>query len=123
MLVVEDDPAVRDVLVETLVGEMGIEVVGARSGAEALEQIGRRRPALVLLDLGMPDMDGLTVMARLSADPATRGLRVLATTALGRAADERRRALEAGCLGILEKPFEIEDLIAMVRALLPGEAD
>jgi DNA-binding response OmpR family regulator len=121
VLVVEDDAAVREVLVETLVGEMGLTAVAARDGHEGVRLALERAPALVMLDLGMPGLDGLAVIGRLRSDAATSALRVLAMTALGHGAEERQMALDAGALGILEKPFDLDDLIATVGALLREE--
>jgi len=120
VLVVEDDAAVREVLIETLVDEVGVTAIAARDGLEALAMVAARAPALVLVDLGLPGLDGLGVIERLCGGAATAALPVLAMTALGRAAVERQQALEAGCVGILEKPFNLDDLIATVRALLRG---
>jgi CheY-like chemotaxis protein len=122
VLVVEDDVAVREVLVETLVGEMRVVAAAAQDGYEALAMAAAMSPAVALVDLGLPGLDGLSVIERLCDGAATRSLPVLAMTALGRAASERQAALDAGCAGILEKPFDLEDLIGMVGALLRGEA-
>jgi two-component system, chemotaxis family, chemotaxis protein CheY len=114
ILVVDDDPTILATVSETLDLE-GYPVLTAANGAEALEAFERESPALVLLDMRMPVLDGWGFV-RLARE---RGLdpRVIVMTA---AADARRWASEIGAQGVLAKPFDLEDLLVAVRRLGPG---
>jgi CheY-like chemotaxis protein len=117
VLVVEDDPAVQ-----MLHREVIEEIVGARvrivgRGDEALAAARRERPDLVILDMRLPGTDGLEICRQLKADPATADAPVLAVTVRCTAA-EVRQAIEAGCVGCLGKPFDLEALTETVRGLL-----
>ncbi len=114
VLVVEDDPGVREALERVLAYE-GYRVVVARDGAEALERVGDDHPALVLLDLMMPFVDGLEFCRRLRARGDDTPILVL--TALGGVSD-RVAGLDAGADDYMAKPFALEELLARVRALL-----
>jgi len=113
ILVVDDDPGILDAVAELLRLE-GYEVVTAANGMAALEAIDRARPALVLLDMRMPVLDGWGV-ARMLAE---RGVRVpiLVMTA---ARDGASWASEIGADGFLSKPFGIGDLLEAVRRVEP----
>jgi len=112
ILVVEDNPDNR-VLLHAILDE-DYEVRDAENGREGLELIGRWHPDLVLLDVSLPEMDGLEVARRAKADPATRHIPLIAVTAHAMAGD-RNRSKEAGCDDHLSKPFRVEDLLAVVR--------
>lgn len=116
ILVVDDDEAIRDYLAVTL--ELaGLEIVFARDGVEALDLARRRRADLVLLDVMMPGMGGLTALARLQADPRTRHLPVVLLSARSEHEDAIA-GLEAGADDYLTKPVEPDELLARVRAAL-----
>lgn len=116
ILVVDDDEAIRDYLAVTL--ELaGLEIVLARDGVQALDLARRRRANLVLLDVMMPGMDGLTTLARLQADPRTRHLPVVLLSARSEREDAIA-GLEAGADDYLTKPVEPDELLARVRAAL-----
>jgi CheY-like chemotaxis protein len=112
ILVVEDNPDNR-VLLHAILDDH-YEVRDADNGREGLELIGRWRPDLVLLDVSLPEMDGLEVARRAKADPTTRHIPLIAVTAHAMAGD-RNRCEEAGCDDHLSKPFRVEDLLATVR--------
>ena len=114
VLVVEDDPAVRASLERSLEFE-GYSVVSAADGEAGLAAVATHRPDLVLLDLGLPKVDGLEVCRRLRA--AGDGVPVLMLTARESTGD-RVRGLDAGADDYLPKPFALEELLARVRALL-----
>lgn len=114
VLVVEDDPAVRASLERSLEFE-GYAVVSAVDGEAGLAAVATHRPDLVLLDLGLPKVDGLEVCRRLRA--AGDGVPVLMLTARESTGD-RVRGLDAGADDYLPKPFALEELFARVRALL-----
>jgi CheY-like chemotaxis protein len=96
-----------------------VELLEAGTGTEAVAIARARRPPLVLLDVGLPEMDGWEVCQELKADPATRGARIVMLTARATAAD-RERAAEAGADGYLTKPFSPAELLAAVTTWLPA---
>ncbi|MFF4234285.1 response regulator transcription factor [Actinomadura geliboluensis] len=114
ILVVDDEPAVRESLSSSLEFE-GYRVAGAADGVTALDQVQRDTPDLVVLDVLMPRMDGLTTCRRLRALGAT--MPVLMLTARDMVGD-RVTGLDAGADDYLAKPFELDELLARVRALL-----
>ena len=116
ILAVDDDADVLTSVVEVL-EEAGYTVKGASSGQAALELIARQLPDLVVLDIVMPEMDGLEVCRRIRADPFTSKLPVIFLTARGRATDVVQ-GLDTGGDDYLTKPFEVIELPARVRALL-----
>lgn len=123
ILAVDDDAQVLRSITRIL-QDAGYTVQTASSGAEALELIGRQRPDLVILDIIMPEMDGLEVCRRLRADPFTAKLPIIFLTAKGRPSDVAR-GLDSGSDDYLTKPFEVVELPARIRALLrraPGGA-
>jgi DNA-binding response OmpR family regulator len=95
----------------------GFTVTTASSGLEALELIRHQRPDLVVLDIIMPDMDGLEVCRRLRADPFLARLPIIFLTARGRPTDIVE-GLDIGADEFLVKPFEVVELPARIRALL-----
>ncbi len=116
VLVVDDDSACRHVLGEAL-RRAGIEYLAVASGAEALAEIERSQPSLVLLDLVMPQPDGYEMLRTLRARPETSDLPVLVLTALD-GEDEIAKAFEVGADDVLRKPFRPAELIARVRGQL-----
>jgi len=114
VLVVDDN---RDAAVSLglVLRRAGAEVEVVHDGVTALDRIERFRPAVVLLDIGMPGMNGYEVARRIRARPALREVRLVALTGWGQAED-RRRSFDAGFDHHLIKPAGIDEL----RALLPG---
>ncbi|AZM54064.1 DNA-binding response regulator [Streptomyces sp. WAC 01529] len=114
ILIVDDEPAVREALRRSLAFEgYGTEV--AVDGADALEKAAAYRPDLVVLDIQMPRMDGLTAARRLRATGSTTPILML--TARDTVGD-RVTGLDAGADDYLVKPFELDELFARIRALL-----
>jgi len=114
VLVVEDDPAVRASLERSLEFE-GYDVVTAADGASGLTAVGRHHPDAVLLDLGLPRLDGLEVCRRLRADGDATPILMLTARDSTR---DRVTGLDAGADDYLPKPFALEELLARLRALL-----
>ncbi|MDI2125226.1 response regulator transcription factor [Yinghuangia seranimata] len=126
VLVVDDEPAVREALESSLRYE-GYTVLLAPDGLAALEAVERDTPDLVILDVLMPRMDGLTAARRLRGRGET--VPILMLTARD-AVGDRVTGLDAGADDYLVKPFELDELFARVRALLrrssmagPGAGD
>jgi two-component system, sensor histidine kinase and response regulator len=115
LLVVDDMPA-NIKLLEAVLRPRGYRVVSACSGAEALEQVARSCPDLILLDVVMPGMDGYEVCRRLRADLATAHLPVVMLTASGE--QEKLLAIDAGADDFIMKPINQAELIARIRSLL-----
>jgi two-component system response regulator MprA len=113
VLVVEDDTEIADVLRRTLRQE-GHEVRSAADGVEALEVAEEFIPDLVVLDLGLPKLDGVEVLRRLRAESDVPILILTARTET----DDRVEGLDSGADDYLVKPFERQELLARMRALL-----
>jgi CheY-like chemotaxis protein len=116
-ILVVDDTADNRELLTTILQTAGFTVIEAVNGAEALEAA-LRNPALVFLDLLMPELDGFEVCRRLRANPATRHIPICAMSAVYSGASERRDAFAAGADGFLSWPSDPEQVVAMVRTLL-----
>ncbi len=116
VLVVDDDSDIVR-FVEMNLRFEGFDVVVAGDGPQALAEIGQRRPDLVLLDVMMPELDGVEVTRRIRADPLTAGLPVIMLTAKGLGAD-RVAGLTAGADDYIIKPFDTLELVARVRSTL-----
>jgi two-component system, OmpR family, KDP operon response regulator KdpE len=113
ILIVDDEPAIRRFLRTSLTAQ-DYTIIEAASGGEALAEIDRAKPDLVILDLGLPDMDGLDVIRRI------RGKNDLPIIILSVRDDERGKveALDLGADDYVTKPFGMEELIARLRAAL-----
>ena len=119
VLVTDDHAMVRRGLVELLSAAEGIEVVGqAANGREALEQVAVLHPDVVLMDLQMPEMDGVTATRGVVAES---GAQVLVLTSFSDT-DRIVDALDAGAVGYMLKDAEPEDLIEAVRAVARGDS-
>lgn len=115
ILLVEDDVAIRETVSECLSSE-GYRVAAAEHGADALARLtGGERPALVLLDLVMPVMNGAELVARVRAEPSLAGLPVVLMTAAISVPTEALPQVDA----TLVKPFDLDDLLAAVARLAP----
>jgi two-component system cell cycle response regulator DivK len=116
VLVVDDNPLSCRLLRHILELD-GRATVSAGSIAEAERAIAAQTPALIVLDLRLPDGDGLDLARRLKHDPRSSGLPILASSA-GIASGERERALQAGCEAYVGKPIEISRFVRTVSSLL-----
>ena len=116
ILVVEDNTLnlelVRDLLITA-----GMRVMEARTGQEGLAAASELKPALILLDIRLPGLDGYAVLERLKANPATASIPVVALTAQAMVGD-REQALAAGFTDYIPKPIDTRTLAERVRALL-----
>ena len=116
VLVVDDDPEIVTFLA-TLLELEGIESTVATSAAAAMEKLDHAVPNLVLLDIAMPDRDGLELCRALKKDPRTRNVPVFVVSARP-GKDVVERALAAGAEEFIRKPFENQELIARIRGRL-----
>jgi CheY-like chemotaxis protein len=116
ILVVEDNPA-NQMLIEAVLTGAGYITAVVGSAPEALESIGDRRPDLILMDIQLPGMDGLSLTRRLKADPGTASIPVVALTAHALASDQQL-SLDAGCVGYITKPFDTRLLPDQVAGFL-----
>lgn len=116
LLVVDDDPFIRKLVTTTLSDVAQFELVEAADGAEALETAARERPAIVLLDVDMPRLDGIEACRALRTDPRTREATIVILTA---AHDDgvAARAAAAGADVFLTKPFSPLELLRLVDRL------
>jgi two-component system chemotaxis response regulator CheY len=112
VLVVDDDPDILDAICDILDGE-GYRVARARHGLEALAAVDREPPAIILLDLMMPVMDGLAFAHALRAREQDGGVPIVVISADG----NPQKAAAVGAKGFLAKPFDIDALLAQVAAI------
>ena len=115
VLVVEDNDMNMQ-LVEYLLEEGGYAIVKASSGEEALDMARSNEPApdLVLMDIHLPGMDGLSVVRAMKADSRTGAIPILALTAHAMRGD-RDRFLEAGCDGYISKPIDVKTFLTSIE--------
>ncbi len=114
ILIIDDEPTIIEVVAEVLADE-GYETLTATGGRDALHLLAAQRPDLMLLDLYMPDMSGLDLLALLQSDAALASIPVVMMTAGVLSALELEHA---GPTQIISKPFNVDDLVATVRRLV-----
>lgn len=119
ILVVDDEPQVVWVL-EFSLQALGYTTYSAHDGMEALDQIRRHRPELMVLDVMMPRMDGWSVLEKLSDVPAVDRPQIVVVTALASAGD-RARAELLGASAFVPKPFDMDHLVSVLRGLGSGD--
>ena len=115
ILVVDDNAEYRELLAWIL-ERYGFETISAKSGREAVELAIKCRPAMVLMDLNMPGMNGYEATRAIHADRHTRGIPVVAVSA--DCGDSKRRAFKAGFIAVLEKPWKPEALEILTNVLI-----
>lgn len=116
-ILVVDDVPVNVQLLTTYLTSVGYEVVTARDGQEALDQVAATLPDLILLDVMMPKLNGFEVCERLKSDPVTRIIPVIMVTALNEIED-KIKATESGADDFVSKPFNKLELLTRVKSLL-----
>ncbi len=95
----------------------GYEVIRATNGKQALNMAASKLPDLILLDLSLPDMDGLEVARQIRQNPKTHSIPILATT--GKVSfEDRERCLQNGCDDYISKPYTPKELVARIEKLL-----
>lgn len=118
VLLIEDDPETSTIYSEYLISH-GYDVLVTADAVEGIGLAGREHPALIMMDLSLPGMDGPAAIRRLKADAATAGIPILAMTASSLEMD-RRRAYDAGCDAFVAKPCRPPKLLEQVKLLLSG---
>lgn len=121
VLLAEDHPGTIEVMQQEL-EVLGFEVIVARNGLEAVEKATAESPDLIVMDMLMPKMDGFQAAASIRQSPKTKGIPILAATALARPGD-REKCLESGCDGYTAKPFTHRQLGAASERILEPRAD
>src|SRR5262245_23108764 len=116
-ILVVDDVTKNLQVVGTMLRNAGFEIMPTTSGAQALERVRAQLPDLILLDLMMPEMDGLEVCRRLKADPATGPIPVIFLTASNEM-EHLVQGFEVGAVDYVTKPFNPPELLARVRTNL-----
>ena len=121
-ILVVDDTDLNLKMVSAILGKDGYEIVTARNGFEALEVIKTSPPALAILDVMMPDMDGYTLCGHLRKIPSTAKIPIIILTALS-GVEDKIKAFDSGADDFLAKPFEPQELRARIKVLLRRAAD
>ena len=121
ILVADDDDDIL-LLVTTRLRRDGFNVVSASDGEQALALAREHKPTLAVLDIGMPGLDGLEVLAEIRTDESLRGTLVLLLTAKAQESDVRR-GYDSGADAYVKKPFSPAELSTRVRALLDQAAE
>ncbi len=118
MILIVDDNDTNRRLCRAILEQIGYQTREADNGIEGLQSVRMELPELILLDLQMPVMDGVETLKRLKADPATRGIPVVALTSYAMKGD-RERFLAEGFSGYISKPLDIDIFLEVVRRLAP----
>jgi CheY-like chemotaxis protein len=116
VLLVDDDEMSRDMLSRRLI-RRGFEVIFAVDGKQGVEAARREKPDIILMDMGLPVMDGWEATRCIKSDDATRGVSVIGLSARTMSGD-RDKAIEAGCDDYDIKPIEFDRLIGKIERLL-----
>ncbi|MBA3745979.1 MAG: response regulator [Solirubrobacterales bacterium] len=116
VLIVDDDPFIRKLIMTTLEGVSAFELHEARDGEEAVQAAHRESPKLVFLDIDMPRLDGIEACRQMRADPAMTSAKIVMLTATAEES-ARERANEAGADYFLTKPFSPLELLRLVTEL------
>ena len=116
ILYIEDNPQNMR-LVRKMLKIGGYEMLEAANGLDGLDMVANEHPRLVLIDINLPDIDGIEVTKRLKADPELRNIPVVALTANAMFGD-KERFLDAGCDGYIAKPVSKNELLTTVAEFL-----
>ena len=119
ILIVDDNPTNLKLASEVLEME-GYQVLGAQDAAHAQGLLAQRVPALILMDIALPGMDGLTLTRKLKADARYRHVPIVALSAFAMKGDDRK-ALDAGCAGYITKPIDTRRFAGQVAGFLREE--
>lgn len=117
LVLVVDDNEDNLLLLAFVLEQLGCELLTAADGQTALDLAKSFKPNLILLDMMLPDLDGMEVCSRLRQNPITTNIPVIAVTAMARAED-RERILEAGCNEYVSKPYAVDELEVLLSRYL-----
>lgn len=117
---VEDDKSIRDLVIYTLTA-VGYEAEGFATGEEMFKELEKTSPQLIMLDIMLPDEDGLAILKKLKSDPMTEDIPVIMATAKGTEYD-KVVGLDLGADDYLAKPFGMMEMISRVKAVLRRSA-
>lgn len=121
ILTIEDSPIMRQLLRRLLSGE-GYECLTASDGLSGLKSCTRDKPDLILLDVNLPDGNGIDFCRQLKSDPAARHIPVLLLTGEARGVENRIDGFEAGAEDYVTKPFNAKELLSRVKRILQASA-
>jgi two-component system cell cycle response regulator DivK len=116
ILIVEDNERNRR-LVRDVLQFRGYQTIEAETGEDAVRMARERLPALVLMDIQLPGIDGITALGQLRNDPTTRSIPIIAVTASAMTHD-RQKIMAAGFDGYQSKPINVKEFLEVVRAML-----
>jgi CheY-like chemotaxis protein len=118
-VLVVDDNLINLKLVAEILQRAGHRILTAGDAVEVLRELEKELPDLILMDIALPGMDGLTLTRKLKADERTREVRIVALTAFAMRGDDQK-AFDAGCDGYISKPIDTRKLPSQVAKFLPG---
>src|SRR5258708_35448928 len=110
---IEDNPA-NVVVVEPIVESLGYKLLVAPNATQGLEMIARECPNIILMDISLPDIDGLTATGMLRAREESKHIPIIAVTANAMAGD-REKCLASGCNDYIAKPFQVKTLLTSIK--------
>jgi CheY-like chemotaxis protein len=116
-LVVEDDPVTLTMISRALEGK-GFEVITASNGAEAFELAGKEKPEIVISDMLLPKIDGLTLCSMIKDSPELTGIKVILMTGVYKTASVRAEAMSHKADAYLEKPVSIHNLLRVIDEVI-----
>lgn len=119
ILIIEDNPSNMKLAADVLKKTRNHEILEAMDADAGIALVRESLPDLVLMDINMPGMDGLTATRLLKGDTKTRHIRIVAVTALAMKGD-REKAISAGCDGYLAKPIRYKELLEIIDAMEQG---
>jgi CheY-like chemotaxis protein len=117
ILLIDDEEGLREIIQVTLEAMGGWKVITADSGLAGLSKAESEQPDAILLDMMMPDMDGVETLKRLRSNPCTQSIPIIFLTAKVQESD-RRQFMAMGASGVIIKPFRALDLVNQIRSIL-----
>jgi DNA-binding response OmpR family regulator len=118
VLIVDDEPNVRQLVSKIL--SRDYTVIEARDGEEALNVVRSQKPGIVIMDMMMPKMDGLTACYAIKKDPATKSIPVIMLTAIDQELNKKLSTTVMGANKYMTKPFSAQELMETIKQLLNG---
>jgi DNA-binding response OmpR family regulator len=119
VLIIDDDPNISE-LTKVLLEAQDYQVISAPGAAEGIKKAKSKKPDLVILDIMMPEMDGISVCQKLKADKKTGNIPIMMLTVKW-LAEDKKKSLEAGACCYMTKPFETKELVEKVKQILAGK--